>query len=180
MFVGAKQDEEGTKSRVNDHVNLSSTPASSKQDGQERTKRRKTRGKTVTVEQFPNKQVESAPEGPAWWRRMFQLAKKGSRDDLKIVDGVLYKRVWNPHADYEWKRCVRYKEEQQAILEACHDDPSAGHLGAARTIRRIQSMYFWSTLKFDTTKYVKRCQKCQRFKVSTQKPPGKTVGIMVC
>lgn len=58
------------------------------------------------------------------------------------------------------------------ILEACHDDPSSGHLGTARTIARIKAKYFWPRLTSDVTHYVRSCRDCQRRKTPPTRPAG--------
>ena len=39
---------------------------------------------------------------------------------------------------------MRNRREQLKILEACHFDPTAGHMGEKRTIARITERFIWS------------------------------------
>ena len=39
---------------------------------------------------------------------------------------------------------VRNRREQLKNLEACHFDPTAGHMGEKRTIARITERFIWS------------------------------------
>ena len=39
---------------------------------------------------------------------------------------------------------VRNRREQLKILEACHFEPTAGHMGEKRTIARITERFIWS------------------------------------
>lgn len=58
------------------------------------------------------------------------------------------------------------------ILEACHDDPSAGHLGTSRTLARIRQKYYWPKLLDSVQRYVRTCRDCQRRKIPHLKPAG--------
>ena len=51
-----------------------------------------------------------------------------------------------------------------AILWEAHDSPAAGHMGEDKTLHRVQSLWWWPTLKQDVKAYVARCDSCQRMK----------------
>ena len=51
-------------------------------------------------------------------------------------------------------RCVRTRAEQLQILAACHLDPSAGHMGERRTIKRISERYMWRGIVKDVQEMV--------------------------
>ena len=40
-------------------------------------------------------------------------------------------------------RCITSREEQLRIAQACHADPTSGHLGFRRTMARITERFFW-------------------------------------
>jgi hypothetical protein len=48
------------------------------------------------------------------------------------------------------------------IITINHDDPYAGHLGAAKTLELIRRKYFWQKMPHDVKQWVKTCQVCQR------------------
>lgn len=58
------------------------------------------------------------------------------------------------------------------VLEALHDDPSAGHLGFHKTYNRIRSRFFWPGLSTSVAQYIASCARCQRRKRSTSLPAG--------
>lgn len=58
------------------------------------------------------------------------------------------------------------------VLDAFHDDPSAGHLGFHKTYNRIRSRFFWPGLSTSIAKYVSSCALCQRRKQPTLPPAG--------
>lgn len=61
---------------------------------------------------------------------------------------------------------------RQEILQACHDEPSSGHLGFTRTLARIRQRYYWPRLAQSVKRYVRSCRDCQRRKTPPSKPPG--------
>ena len=57
------------------------------------------------------------------------------------------------------KRAIRRKaavcvEEQLKILAACHLDPTAGHMGEKRTVKRITERYIWNGIVKDVKEMV--------------------------
>lgn len=84
-------------------------------------------------------------------------------------DGVLY-RYNNDESDEA--QLVVPEHERSDILKIYHDESTAGHYGAERTIQRIASRYFWPGMRAEITKYTKSCIECQRFKASNVKPAG--------
>jgi hypothetical protein len=58
------------------------------------------------------------------------------------------------------------------LIEWCHDEPKAGHLGMHKTQARIQMNYYWPTLKKDVQEYVQSCHSCLVNKKSRQPAPG--------
>lgn len=89
---------------------------------------------------------------------------------LCLRDNVLVKKNFTPYkAAYLLVVPVKLRQE---ILEASHDEPTAGHLGFTRTLRRIQEKYYWPGLNADVARYVKTCRDCQRRKTPPTRPAG--------
>ena len=51
-------------------------------------------------------------------------------------------------------RFVQSTEEQKKILQACHIDPTTGHMGKTRTIYRIKERFMWHGMVKDVIKLV--------------------------
>ncbi|KAM7298845.1 DDE-type integrase/transposase/recombinase [Ixodes scapularis] len=51
---------------------------------------------------------------------------------------------------------------REEIFRACHDDPTAGHLGYSRTLARICDKYYWTELPKTVYLYTRSCHKYQR------------------
>ena len=62
---------------------------------------------------------------------------------------------------------------REEILRMNHDDPSAGHFAAKRTIDAIKRKYYWLGMGKDIEEYVRTCSVCQRVRVHHHKPYGK-------
>ena len=58
------------------------------------------------------------------------------------------------------------------IITINHDDPYAGHLGAAKTLELIRRKYFWQKMPHDVKQWVKTCQVCQRATTKRHRPYG--------
>lgn len=70
-----------------------------------------------------------------------------------------------------WKLCVP-ENLRARVLEENHDDVTAGHLGVAKTIARISRLYYWPGMYRNIAHYVRRCQLCQKYKISQQRKTG--------
>ncbi|KAF4528173.1 hypothetical protein B566_EDAN016945 [Ephemera danica] len=86
-------------------------------------------------------------------------------DDV-IEPNVLY---------YETKQGIKPyipRELRLGIINTYHDLPTAGHLGIAKTLRRVKSVVFWPKMTQDVAQYVRSCDICQRTKPTNQRPSG--------
>lgn len=57
-------------------------------------------------------------------------------------------------------------------MEACHDDPVAGHLGLLNTLMRVRSRYLWNGMYRIISSYVASCLQCQQRKLPSELPAG--------
>lgn len=87
-----------------------------------------------------------------------------------LRSGVLYKRNFAPNGRRHL--LVVPSPLRNDILQACHDEPSAGHLGYARTLARIKKAYYWPKLSANVRQYVRTCRDCQRRKAQPGRPAG--------
>lgn len=60
------------------------------------------------------------------------------------------------------------------MSRALLDDPTAGHLGFARTFHKVFSRFFWPWMRLSVTKYLRGCMDCQKRK-SQALLPSKTL-----
>ncbi|KAM7314928.1 DDE-type integrase/transposase/recombinase [Ixodes scapularis] len=109
-------------------------------------------------------QLDIDPELPAPKRR--QLV------DLLAEYSVLYKENFSDNST-AWLLVVP-SSLQEEIFQACHDDPTAGHLGYSRTLARIREKYYWPKLAKTVHHYTRSCHECQRRK----KPPTRPAGLL--
>lgn len=89
---------------------------------------------------------------------------------FRVVDGVLHRQNYHPTGE-KWVPVVP-RALQQKILEAFHDDATAGHLGYQKTYDRIRARFFWPGMSTSVSKYVASCTSCQRRKRPTSPPAG--------
>lgn len=60
---------------------------------------------------------------------------------------------------------------RQSVLKLCHNN--SGHFAVAKTLAKICSRYWWSTMRKDTKLYVKGCEICEQVN-------GRTTLAMAC
>lgn len=56
------------------------------------------------------------------------------------------------------------------MLNLCHDDPTAGHLGRDKTLAKLSERYWWHGFRKDVSRYVASCESCQRRKLPSISP----------
>jgi hypothetical protein len=99
-----------------------------------------------------------------------------ARQDLPIKDGQRAEPLWkvDPETKLLMKGAQIYVPPllRGEVLRLCHDNPSAGHGGKARTMSRVRARYFWKGVKKDVEQYVRFCHICQTTKVVRQLPYG--------
>ena len=77
----------------------------------------------------------------------------GQWQDLRLVDGILY-RVWQaPHSPREIIQLVAPQSIQKVIFEQLHCNRTAGHLGTTRTAKQVRSRFFWPNYKDDIERW---------------------------
>lgn len=87
-----------------------------------------------------------------------------------VRDGLLYKR--NFATTGARFLLVVPEKLRSSILQVMHDDPTSGHLGAARTFHRAQERFYWPRMRRSTEMYVASCAQCQAHKHLTTTPAG--------
>lgn len=89
---------------------------------------------------------------------------------FKLHDGTLLRQTYHPLGS-RWVPVIPRSLRLQ-VLEAFHDDPTAGHLGFHKTYDRIKTRCFWPGLSTSVSRYVTSCSSCQHRKRSTSLPAG--------
>lgn len=89
---------------------------------------------------------------------------------FRLIDGVLCRTNHHP-SGYRWVPVIP-RQLRLRILEALHDDATAGHLGFQKTYDRVRTRFFWPGLSTSVAKYVASCPSCQHRKRSTSPPAG--------
>ncbi len=93
------------------------------------------------------------------------------RDSLVLYENVLHRRwedVPNGGRDPRLQLVVPTKLVS-CILEALHDHPTGGHLGIAKTLKKVQYRFYWPGQRKMVETWCKSCERCTRRK-SLPKP----------
>jgi hypothetical protein len=80
--------------------------------------------------------------------------------------------LWYQDGKSPSPRIVIPKSMVRIILDHYHNSILAGHLGVAKTLKKIVLRHWCPTLNPDVENYVKSCHTCLRTKVLSAKPPG--------
>ena len=115
-----------------------------------------------------------------WYQRKFREVKKNptQHPNYRIEGGKLFRHLLHTldfndtSPEEQWKLCVAAKDKEE-ILEKMHDDPTAGHLGVAKTLVRLAWIYYWPGILREATQYVRNCNSCPKHESEQQQPAGK-------
>ena len=84
-----------------------------------------------------------------------------------LIDDVLYKKSFS----LPYLRCLGSEEAQYALREI-HEGIYGQHMGGrSLSHKALRQGYYWPTMKKDSTSFVQRCDKCQRFAKTIHQPP---------
>ena len=92
-----------------------------------------------------------------------------------LKQGVLM-RKWRPPtipASQEWNviyQIVIPQKYRNTVLSLAHDTPMAGHMGVAKTHRRVLQHFYWPGISRDVKQYCRSCRVCQSVGKPNQKP----------
>lgn len=117
--------------------------------------------------------------GRSWYTAKWAevIRQGGEKEDYRIKEQKMYKKISRPAYGVkidtlsDWKLCIE-PGEQQTVLDQSHDSPSAGHLGTAKTLKRIAQRYYWPGMHRDVRTHVRTCNICQKNKTQQAKTPG--------
>lgn len=118
-------------------------------------------------EEFQAKQLEE----PRWAELITYLEggplprKKFPRaliNQFLLHDGLLYLSADKLDNSVQLKLVVP-QELRKAALVFGHDKTS-GHLGRRKTIDRLETFFYWPSLRTDVNRYIVECVTCQRYK----------------
>ena len=93
------------------------------------------------------------------WSYVFENQEAGRETtNYTIENGLLYRIqiTCEGEGEIELRLCIP-QNLRTAILQACHDDPTAGYLGENRTYNKVAQRYFWNEIFRDVERYVKAC-----------------------
>ncbi len=85
---------------------------------------------------------------------------------LKLKDNLLYRR-WEDipgRGHHPHLQLVLPQELVQTVLEALHDDATAGHLGITKTLQKVRSQFYWPGQRRDVENWCLVCEECSRRK----------------
>lgn len=96
--------------------------------------------------------------------------------DYQIRNGKVFRHLFHrldyANTEARWKLCLP-REDRDRIFRENHDDPTAGHMGIAKTIARISQHYYWPGMNKDIAQYVRACRSCQQHKPAQLPTAGK-------
>ena len=81
-----------------------------------------------------------------------------------LTDGTA---LWEEEDGFMYHKGSLYlpnvKELRRDIIKTCHDSITSGHPGKKGTIELVSRYYWWPSMAGFITKYVKGCDRCQRY-----------------
>lgn len=128
--------------------------------------------------------VEATVTNDSWYNNIIKRCSEKPRacPNFQIIDGKLYRFTKSNNklsGDFQWKQVVPL-EFRESVMKELHSEPTAAHLGVAKTYKRLKLMYFWPGMYKDTVNFIKQCATCCAYKHSTLATPGFMGEAKVC
>ena len=76
------------------------------------------------------------------------------RHDLCLAENIVWRK---PH---DSRQLVVPLALVPRVLQVAHDDPTAGHQGANKTLDRLLARFWWPTVSQDVAAYTQSCHRC--------------------
>ena len=93
---------------------------------------------------------------------------------LEVHNEILYRR-WFPHDKTETEsiQIVVPVALRHEILHMLHNHKSSGHLGIAKTLKKVRQRFYWPGYKADIARWIKGCIVCESIsgKMNPQRAP---------
>ena len=127
---------------------------------------------TLSRQPIPTCEISNQKD---WYHRRKKVVEEDpkSHPEYTARDGRLFRNILHT-LDFndtdpgdQLKVCIP-RVEQANILKEEHDEPTAGHLGLAKTLARLARQYYWPGMLRMAAKYVRTCASCQKHKVQQQ------------
>lgn len=112
-----------------------------------------------------------------WYAKMVQNVRNdpSKYPKFQVKEGRLFKFVPNKSPVcsniQEWKLVVPLPQ-RKIVFELCHDDPTSGHMGFFKTLKKTMSTYYWYNMREDILKYIRTCAVCGAQKAPNVTPAG--------
>lgn len=99
-------------------------------------------------------------------------ANAAAYPNFKIKDNFVVKLQTDPITNEPVERILVPTDFREALLNFHHSHILGGHLGAAKTLSKLASQYYWPKMRSTVQKFVASCQTCQKYKPQNIPPAG--------
>lgn len=109
-----------------------------------------------------------------WYERLRSRieGRPDAYPSFSLDQGRIFKRVDDRLLGKSLLLLVVPSDFRKRVMEECHDAPTAGHMGYAKTIARIRQDYYWANMSTDIRAFVAKCKTCQQFKAPNTRETG--------
>ena len=88
--------------------------------------------------------------------------------DLKVQDGLLFKRTENTPGDDEgmtvsWKLWIP-ESLTASLIQRAHSEETAAHGGIVKTLHLLRRQYYWTGMGVQVRDFVRKCEICKETK----------------
>ena len=94
------------------------------------------------------------------------------RKSLEIINGIIHRNYDTAEGLILYKQILVPAPLREKFLYWVHGDPTSGHFGVQKTADKLQRYAYWSGWRKDTELFVRRCDKCCRYRKGPTRPQG--------
>ena len=98
-------------------------------------------------------------------------------DEIVQVDGIAYINGYDDAGEISGRRLLVAKGMRIEVLQACHDEPTGGHLGVSKTLNKIKQRFHLRKMKGSVEDWCRSCELCAQRKGNRKRAPMGNVRV---
>ena len=91
-------------------------------------------------------------------------------DSLRMHNNCLYRFWEGTSAAMSCLQLIVPKAARQEVLKESHGNPSTGHFGVTKTLKRVKQRFYWHQMRTDVKRWCEKCDMCSSRKGPVRKP----------
>ena len=110
------------------------------------------------------KMQKDDPSLAKYYDKSDTVVRGKSEYSFSVTDGVLYRHYkrTDRSGTRTWQQILLPRQLRSTVMRVAHESLMGGHQGVNKTLRKVESGFFWPGVSSDVTRYCQSCDICQK------------------